>query len=176
MAGDLPTFPAVSELLLRPGRPDDAGRITEYHHRCWQLAFAPLLEPGAVAALGLDWRAWLFDLWLDPEQQDVTVVVADLDGAPVGHTVVHEHEVLHVFVDPDRWGTGIGRRLLAEAERLIASAGFEEAQLHTIIGNAPAVALYVSAGWTVTDQVHHSVDGELEYDEHVLVKRLVPPG
>ena len=44
--------------------------------------------------------------------------------------------------------------------------------MRTMVGNAPAIALYESAGWVVTDQlVHNDVDGVV-YDEHELVKRF----
>jgi ribosomal protein S18 acetylase RimI-like enzyme len=55
---------------------------------------------------------------------------------------------------------------------MLAEAGHREVELHTIVGNEPALALYRSAGWVVTDRlVHNDTDG-LVYDEHVLVKRL----
>ena len=99
-------------------------------------------------------------------------VVADLDGQAIGHTTVSGNELVHLFVDPDHWGGGLGRALLDIGEELLTAAGHREAELHTIVGNEPALVLYRSAGWVVTDRlVHNDWDG-VAYDEHVLVERL----
>ena len=157
---------------FRPAEPSDAETVARYHHRCWQVAFTPLLEPGAVERVD-PWRMLdVFRWWFTPESE-MTTVVADLDGRPIGHTTVSGAELVHLFVDPDHAGRGLGRALLAVAEELLAASGHREAELHTIVGNAPALALYRSAGWVVTERVVHNDLGDgVVYDEHVLVKRL----
>lgn len=158
----------MGDVTFRPGRPADAERLAEYHHRCWLEAFADLFEPGVVAALDPRRRVPVFELWLSPEATETTVVVAELDGVAVGHLVVFQHEVAHVFVDPERWGRGIGRQLLARAEAQVAANGFTTAELHTMVGNEPALALYRSAGWRLTDDLAPMDDGDLRWQEHVL--------
>jgi GNAT superfamily N-acetyltransferase len=134
-------------------------------------AFAPLLEPGAVEAMDPWGKLDRFRRWFTPGS-GLTTVVADLGGGPIGHTTVAGHELVHLFVDPDHWGSGLGRALLGVGEDLLTAAGHRQGELHTIVGNEPALALYRSAGWVVTDRVvHNDVDG-VSYDEHVLVKRL----
>lgn len=160
------------DVTLRPGRPEDADRLTTYHHRCVVEAFAPLLAPGVVERLDARRRAPVFEYWLSSDTVDTSVVVAEVGGVAVGHTVVAGHDVIHVFVDPDHWGVGIGRQLLRAAEDLVAANGFDTAELHTRVGNARAVGLYESAGWKVSDQVVHTDDGDLTYDEHILLKHL----
>jgi ribosomal protein S18 acetylase RimI-like enzyme len=159
-------------VVLRAPVPADASVVAEYHHRCWVLAFSSLLEPGVVAALDPKRRLWLFERWFAPDQDEVSTVVAEVDGAVVGHTTVGGHEVIHLFVDPDHWGRGIGRLLLAEAERLLTEAGVAQAELHTMVGNTPALELYDRAGWTLTDRIVHSEMEDVAYDEHVLTKDL----
>lgn len=159
-------------VTLRPGRPEDADRLNAYHHRCVVEAFAPLIGPEVVERLDPQRSAPMFEHWLSADTLDTAVVVAEVGGVVVGHTVVAGHQVFHVFVDPDHWGAGIGRRLLGVAEDLVAANGFDTAELHTRVGNTRAIGLYESAGWTVTDHVLHTDEGDLIYYEHILLKHL----
>ena len=52
-----------------------------------------------------------------------------------------------LFVDPDRWGEGIGLALLRRAERALRDLGCESASLETPEG-APARAFYERHGWS----------------------------
>jgi ribosomal protein S18 acetylase RimI-like enzyme len=56
-------------------------------------------------------------------------------------------EVRYVGVDPDRWGCGIGRMVLARMADELASAGFRSAQLLVYADNVPARRLYEGMGW-----------------------------
>jgi ribosomal protein S18 acetylase RimI-like enzyme len=56
-------------------------------------------------------------------------------------------EVRYVGVDPDYWGCGIGRMLLARMADELASAGFCSAQLLVYADNVPARRLYEGMGW-----------------------------
>jgi GNAT superfamily N-acetyltransferase len=162
----------MADVTLRPGRPDDARRLTEYHHRCWLESFAGLFPPGVVEGLDPWRRLPVFEVWLAPDAADTTVLVAEVDGTAVGHTVVIGSGVIHLFVDPDHWGTGLGRRLLGEAERMVADNGFATAELHTMVGNERALAVYRRSGWQVTERFETMDDGGLVWVEHVLVKDL----
>jgi putative acetyltransferase len=75
-------------------------------------------------------------------------VVAEVDGAVVGFTMVDGDEVEQVFVDPDHHGTGVAAPLLAAAERQVAAAGHDVAWLAVVVGNARARRFYEKHGWT----------------------------
>jgi hypothetical protein len=45
-------------------------------------------------------------------------------------------------------------------------------ELCTMIGNEPAIALYLTCGWSRTDRVGHNDQGGVVYDEHVVTKCL----
>ena len=100
-----------------------------------------------------------------------TVVATNRDMV-VGHVQVDGNLLVHLFVDPDHQGVGIGSRLLAIGEALISEAGHTDAELHTRVDNVRAIALYRSVGWQVTDRVTHSAHDGIEYVEQVLVKHL----
>ncbi len=158
-------------MQLRPATTVDAEAITDHHHRCWVRSFTHLLPEGAIDLLRPEAMLETWHARLAPDS-DVTTVVADDDGHVVGHTSVHGNEVVTLYVDPDHQGRGIGRELLGVAERLIADAGHDEAELRTVVGNEPAIGLYRSAGWVVTDRIVRSEDYGMVYDEQVLLKSL----
>jgi putative acetyltransferase len=56
-------------------------------------------------------------------------------------------EVKRMYVQPDRRGQGIGRRLLGELERIACGGGLDLLRLETGIHNAEALALYRKAGF-----------------------------
>lgn len=147
--------------------------MTACHHRCWVTKFVELVTPpDAVGRLDPDRNLERFTDWVSPDS-DAQVTVAERDGRVVGYSTVVGNELVHLFVDPEHAGSGIGRALLAAAEALMSQAGHRTFELHTMVGNAPAIGLYESAGWSVTDRLIHSDDDYgISYDEHVLVKHL----
>jgi ribosomal protein S18 acetylase RimI-like enzyme len=52
-----------------------------------------------------------------------------------------------INVDPDQWGTGAGRALLAAAQAELVRLGYTEAVLWVLPGNARARRFYEVAGW-----------------------------
>lgn len=164
----------MDDITIRPGEPGDVEAIAAYHHRCSIVAFADIVTSGTFDDLDPRRRVPTFSEWLGPDS-DMTVRVASLDGVAIGHVAVEGNEIVHLFIDPDHAGRGLGRRLLALGESLIAEAGHDTFELHTIVGNLPAIGLYESAGWVVTDRLVHNEHEGLVYDEHVLVKLLQRP-
>jgi ribosomal protein S18 acetylase RimI-like enzyme len=156
---------------IRPATVDDTEAIAAYHHRCWMIAFSPLLEPGMVDGMDPRGKVERWRGWLAPDSGFVTFV-ADDAGTPVAHTTVSGNELVHLFVDPDRWGHRLGRKLLDVGEGLLRDSGQREAELSTMVGNDRAIALYRSAGWTDTGRLVHTDNDGVAYDEHVFAKRL----
>ncbi|MFE9095639.1 GNAT family N-acetyltransferase [Streptomyces sp. NPDC007264] len=64
----------------------------------------------------------------------------------------HRAELVKLMVHRDARGRGLGRRLLATAERAAAEAGITLLHLDTETGS-PAESLYASAGWTRTGAI-----------------------
>ncbi len=170
---DIGQTPSVSAILIRPGVPDDAEAIAAYHHRCSIAAFSDIVAAGTFDDLDPRRRVPTFTEWLGP-QSEMTVRVAVVDDVAVGHVAVEGNEIVHLFIDPDHSGRGLGRRLLAVGEELIRDAGHDTLELHTIVGNTPAIRLYESAGWVVTDRLIHNEHEGLVYDEHVMIKTVTP--
>ena len=165
---------ADTELSLRWARLADAARIADYHYACWQQVFAPLVS--AEVMEGVEPRVERWRDWLEPGSEFTTVVTTDDHGQPIGHTTVRGHELIHLFVDPQHHRKGLGRQLLAIGERLIRQAGYAQAELHTIVGNARAIGLYESAGWNMTEEtVDDVLSNGASYTEHVMRKDFDAP-
>jgi ribosomal protein S18 acetylase RimI-like enzyme len=126
------------------------------------------LEPPDRAATSAQLHAWFL-----PDSGFDTRVAA-LDGAILGYCTVSGSQLVHLFVDPARQGTGLGRRLLAVAEALMAASGHPTFQLHTRVENLNAVGFYENAGWTVTGRTVRTVEHGLSYEERVLIKLHQP--
>lgn len=56
-------------------------------------------------------------------------------------------ELVALYVDPDRWGAGVGRALIHEARARLVSQGYAEASLWVLAGNERAERFYRSDGW-----------------------------
>ena len=123
-------------------------------------------EFGAPDLAGM--RQQLHDWFLPGSGLETRVAV--LDGVPIGHVTVSRHQLVHLFVDPGHQHTGLGRRLLALGEAMIATRGHTDFELHARVENATAIAFYERAGWMVTDRVIHTVEHGISYHERVLVK------
>jgi ribosomal protein S18 acetylase RimI-like enzyme len=146
--------------LVRPAVADDAPAVGRVHVRAWQRAYRGGLLPDAeLDALDAGERAegWALVLGGDPPPRSVRLV-AEVDGEVAGFVVVGpergfddaaDGEVHVLNVDPDAWGTGVGRELLTAGERALADAGFDVAVLWVHPGNTRARRFYERRGWVV---------------------------
>lgn len=67
-----------------------------------------------------------------------------------------------VFVDPERWGNGVGRRLLAGLDEVALERGWAHLRVWTRESNARAKRLYTAAGYRLT-----GARSELDDDERI---------
>jgi GNAT superfamily N-acetyltransferase len=65
-----------------------------------------------------------------------------------------------VFVDPDRWGGGIGRLLVEAVIEAAASQGRPRVEVWTGTANHRAKNLYLSAGFVATGEMGQLASGE----------------
>ncbi len=156
-------------LEIRAATPADADAVANYHDRCFAKSYASQLRSGELVAPDLaSTREQLHD-WFLPGSEFATRV-AVVGGPPIAHFTVSGNQLVHLFVEPEHQGMGLGRHLLAEGEALIAAGGHTEFELHTRVDNFAAIAFYEAAGWTVTDRTIHTVEHGISYDERILVK------
>jgi ribosomal protein S18 acetylase RimI-like enzyme len=159
----------MEAIEIRAATPDDADAVADYHDRCFTNTYASQLLAGELQAPDPEGTRRQLRHWFLPESEFETRV-AVVGGAPIAHFTVSGHQLVHLFVEPDHQGMGLGRHLLAQGEAMIAAGGRRDFELHARVDNAAAIAFYETAGWTVTDRLIHTVEHGISYDEHVLVK------
>jgi ribosomal protein S18 acetylase RimI-like enzyme len=123
--GDCENHILPPHVAVRPARPADAPAIAALAGRAWRAAYAGLLAPSVLLALDPDeqtgeWRAYLDGL---PEPDRVWVIgataavwgFARTGPCPDADLADGAGEVHGLYVEPDRIGSGLGRRLFGHA-------------------------------------------------------------
>ncbi|GAB19263.1 hypothetical protein GOEFS_077_00550 [Gordonia effusa NBRC 100432] len=141
------------DVTVRRAAPADAAAVARVHVRSWQVGYRGLMDPDYLAALDPDEWAQRYTFDVDTP---VTLLAIEADRV-VGHTTVSTAgqvgEVWSLYVDPERWGNGIGGVLLAAATELLRAAGFDAAELWALRGNERAMGFYRSKGWAPDGRV-----------------------
>jgi GNAT superfamily N-acetyltransferase len=139
---------------LREAAAADVDAVAALFLRCWR-AYVDVLPPHVIDVFD---EAGARELWqraLGAPRAGTRGVIAvagarvlgvarmgrDPDDARAGH-------VFSLYVDPDSQGSGVGGRLLAEAEAWFRSAGLKEATLWVFEANERARGFYSGRGWS----------------------------
>ncbi|HET7045089.1 MAG TPA: GNAT family N-acetyltransferase [Gaiellaceae bacterium] len=132
---------------------EDADGIARVHSRGWEVGYAHVFPAGPLRQGISDPRRWRERL-AQPTPGHV-VFVADDAGTVLGFANVGAErgtgacgELYGLYVDPDRWGEGIGAALLAAGEAELAAAGREDAVLWVLEDNPRARRFYERGGWS----------------------------
>ena len=160
----------MDAIEIRVADPDDSGAVANYHDRCFRNTYSSQLLAGEFGVPDLEGTRQQLHEWFQPGSTFKTWV-AIANGQPIGHFTVRGNQLVHLFVEPDHQGVGLGRYLLAQGEAMMADSGHTAFELHTRVENLAAIAFYQAAGWTVTESLIHIVEHGISYDEHVLTKR-----
>jgi GNAT superfamily N-acetyltransferase len=145
-------------VTLRHATADDARAIAEVHVAAWCWAYRGQLPDELLDRLSVDdreafWAAW----FLAPEDRGAVIVACDEDRvigfANVGPSRDDDApdqtgEVRAIYVQQEAQGTGVGARLMDEAERLLRASGFERATLWVLATNDLGRRFYERNGWT----------------------------
>jgi GNAT superfamily N-acetyltransferase len=142
-------------MLIRPAVTEDALAVARVHVRSWQTAYRSLLPDEYLDQLRAEDRAERYDFsHVDPEKPYTQV--AEIEGAILGFaTTMPAHdadcagcgELVALYVDPDRWGQGVGAVLARAAHARMLDRGFGAAILWMLEGNARADRFYRRDGW-----------------------------
>ncbi|WP_433043077.1 GNAT family N-acetyltransferase [Dactylosporangium sp. CS-033363] len=132
---------------LRLATVGDAGALAALHVATWQAAYRGLIPQGYLDALDVAERAreWRRRL-ADPPPTAVVVVAEDAAGVQ-GFVTVDTGVVRAIYVHPDHWSTGTGRRLMDAGLDCLRAAGCTEAVLWVLATNERARRFYAAAGW-----------------------------
>ena len=142
---------------LRRARGADAPAVAAVHIHAWQVAYRGIVPDAHLDGLDVATRAARYDFDAAAPGAPETWIAMDGDVV-VGFVTVSPSrdedllgfgEVRAVYVAPDRWRSGAGSALLAQAEALLGAAGFNEAHLWVLEDNTRARRFYERAGWAL---------------------------
>ncbi len=165
----------MTSTSVREATPEDARAIAEVHVRAWRAAYqaivpAELLDDLSVSLREDGWRSILSD----PEPVAFTLLAEDPDGAVAGFCSIalpsrdedageRTAEIAAVYVDPSRWGSGVGRALLEQALERLRAEGWSEATLWVFRRNAQGRAFYARLGFALDGATRtHEASGATE--------------
>ena len=142
-------------VLLRTAQPTDAVAVAEVHVRSWQRGYVGLLPDEHLDALRAEDRAQHYTFGDSNPLTPATIVAIEAEAicgfATIGASRDRDREgsgeLLALYVDPDRWGLGIGRTLIEEARSRLVHQGYTSASLWVLDGNQRAERFYVIDGW-----------------------------
>jgi GNAT superfamily N-acetyltransferase len=142
-------------MLLRPAEPEDAIAVARVHVKSWQTAYRMLLPDNYLNQLRPEDRASTYDFASrDPLKPHTIVAVKNslicgfATTAPSRELDLANHgELCALYVDPNRWGQGIGVALVSAARGRLLELGFRKAILWVLAGNVRAERFYHKDGW-----------------------------
>jgi GNAT superfamily N-acetyltransferase len=146
----------MSELLIRPARDEDRAALGALKLRS-----------------SLAWGDHVEELRALPEARAVPLahmphaIVAERDGTIVGFATVlagkdGEAELEDLFVAPEQWRTGVGSKLLAEAEQRAVDGG---ARVLHVVAGARARPFYEASGFRLVGTVATAFEPADELDK-----------
>ncbi|MEV4622899.1 GNAT family N-acetyltransferase [Asanoa sp. NPDC049573] len=146
-------------VTIRRQRLDDAAEVAGVHVRAWQAGYAGIIPKDVLDALDPDTFAARRRQWHGAKEFETLVAVDD--RAIVGFTTVGQYrnqqdrtdlvpgvgEVLAIYLEPNRVGTGLGRTLMAAGLAELDDRGFRTVRLWVLEDNTRARRFYEKAGF-----------------------------
>ena len=153
------------DIEIRSATPADVDAMGRVAERSWHAAHAPIVGTEVVERfLDEHYDTEAFRSLIDDE-----IVLLDLaatDRPAVGFVVASPSEgssatfdLGRLYVDPDRWEAGIGRRLLEHMERVVRRRGRTRIELGVMAENDRAIGFYEAAGY---DRIHAFDGGRID--------------
>jgi ribosomal protein S18 acetylase RimI-like enzyme len=160
-------------MLLRLAEPEDALAVARVHVRAWQAGYRGLLPEEYLSALRVEERASRYTFGRSEPGQPTTIVAVDADvivglagfGKARDAELPDDGELRALYVDPEWWGRGVGRSLIAEARGRLVGAGFPSAVLWVMANNTRAKRFYEADGWKPDGARKSEVLGNVRVDE-----------
>lgn len=145
---------------IRRAQAADASGVANVHVRSWQAAYRGLLPDLYLDQLDVEARrvGWARTIAEADGSRTATLVATEANGNVAGFAHVgpardddvdplQVGELAAIYLLPEVWGSGVGRRLIAAAVNVLRDAGFAEAILWVLEGNVRAQRFYEIGGW-----------------------------
>ncbi|MFJ8629715.1 GNAT family N-acetyltransferase [Streptomyces sp. NPDC093568] len=162
-------------LRIRPMTLADCHRVAEIRIGGWRSAYQGLMPQSYLDGLDVSEDAERRRTHFSRADGSVVNLVAERDGEVVGwachgpyragETRTEDAELYALYVDPGRYGTGLGHALIQESVRLCTAAGHARMLLWVLEGNARARRFYERAGFRADGAVEPFEVGGVEVPE-----------
>lgn len=149
----------MTAVVVRDASVGDARAVAELHVRTWRAAYRGIVPIQLLDDLSVDLREEMWRSLLgEGGVAAFTLLAGDPDGALAGFCAValpsrdddagaRTAEVAATYVDPTRWGQGVGRALMTQALNRLDADAWDEATLWTFMRNAHGRAFYARLGF-----------------------------
>lgn len=138
-----------AEIVIRRAEPSENDAVHALVQTIADETFAYLFAPSQVPIGEANWLS----AWLAISGEEI-----------VGVAMTQDEWVSDLWVRCDRHGTGIGGKLLAQAEREICGRGYHTLRLRVVKSNTRAVEFYQSHGWSVHREFPHEKFGHAMFE------------
>ncbi|WCE00561.1 GNAT family N-acetyltransferase [Streptomyces sp. HUAS 31] len=144
-------------IRIRPMTSADCDRVAEIRIGGWRSAYRGLIPQSYLDTLDVAQDAERRRGYFSQGDTSVVDLVAERDGEVVGWAChgpyrdgearTEDVELYAIYVDPGRYGAGIGRALLQDSVRRCTAAGHPRMLLWVLKDNARARRFYERAGF-----------------------------
>ncbi|WP_049901755.1 GNAT family N-acetyltransferase [Halococcus agarilyticus] len=168
----------MSDVSVRAATVADVDGIQRIARRAWRATYGDFLAEAAIDAILDDWYA-AEELEASITAEGSVYLVAEDEGiagyasaAPIdAEDDDREAQLYAIYVDPDRWGHGIGTALLDEIVDRLAKRDVEQLRIEVLADNTVGVSFYESRGFERTDERERTV-GDRTLPEYVYHQDL----
>lgn len=159
---------------------DDAITIGNIHVRSWQATYLGILPTEFLDGLSVSSRQdWWKQRIADPIDRGAVLVVEVDDEvvgfASLGPSRASEGEVYAIYLAPEFFRLGLGRKLMEGSESSLLALGFTEAILWVVESNQRARAFYEAVGWRSDGALKLEEIGGVQVTELRYQKKLGAP-
>jgi ribosomal protein S18 acetylase RimI-like enzyme len=166
----------MPELRIDPCVPADLPVVSRLAHAIWWAHYPGILTSGQIEyMLARGYSDDALRVFLDTP--DAGLALARTPDEPAGFVAWYPIDAVttkldKLYVQPERHGQGIGRRLIAHVEAAARAAGRTDLVLNVNKHNAKAIDAYRRAGFAVRESVVVPIGNGYVMDDYVLGKAL----
>ncbi|HEX4222328.1 MAG TPA: GNAT family N-acetyltransferase [Pseudonocardiaceae bacterium] len=175
----------VTDWRVRRAELDDAPTLARTNVAAWRSAYAGIVPDEHLAGMDPLARAETWREYLSAGDPYATFVAVDAQDAIAAYCTVgvlrtvdgkgepSAGELMAIYADPARKGTGAGRAVHDSGLDHLIQHGFEWAGLWVFTANSAARAFYAAQGWTPDGETHEfelagKVISEMRYTRRLL--------
>ncbi|RAK57218.1 GNAT family N-acetyltransferase [Phenylobacterium deserti] len=164
---------ASFDFLIVPAGPADAEALAQVHVRSWRETYRGLLPDAYLARMSEEIYARRFRRsLLQPRPGEATLAALTRDGlvgyaeaGPSRSRVEGEGEIATLYLLKSAQRRGVGRRLVSQTAKVLASEGARALVISVLYGNMPARGFYEALGGKADPPRHERGPGGLLYPE-----------